>query len=261
MIRISKTLFPVPGTLQTTGLTEQQAMEAAYDEGCRTFTFRKNIYADAEVKQTLISIQHYKCCFCESKIGHIDDGDVEHFRPKAASRQAAGAPFVQPGYYWLAYHWDNLFLACTKCNQRHKGNLFPLQTPASRALSHRHDVTGEDPLFIHPEHDDPAQHLTFDHENIVPAGGSERGRATIEGLRLDRTELTQHRAEMLSVVKALYDVVALFPEEEPGLREEALQILRLQQLDHTAGKHQYAGMFRAWFRHHPVPQAGNGSRI
>jgi uncharacterized protein (TIGR02646 family) len=251
MIRISKTLFPVPQVLQTAGLAAQRHLEAAYEQGNRTFTFSKQIYADAAVKHALISIQHYKCCFCESKIGHIDDGDVEHFRPKAASRQATGAPFIRPGYYWLAYQWDNLFLACTKCNQRHKANFFPLQTPATRALSHRHNVGAEDPLFLHPERDDPAEHLSFHHENIVPVANSPRGRATIEGLRLDRTELTQHRAETLSTVKALFEVMALFPEDP--LRQKALNILRLQRSAHTAEKHQYAGMFRAFFHEHPVP--------
>lgn len=253
MIRISKTLFPAPQALQTAGIAEKQLMEAGYDQGIRSFLFKKNIYAHADVKNTLIRIQHYKCCFCESKIGHIDDGDVEHFRPKSASRQSAGAPLVQPGYYWLAYHWDNLFLACTKCNQRHKGCLFPLQTTATRALSHRDDVAGEDPLFIHPEQDDPARFLTFDHENIIPVGNNERGRTTIHCLQLDRTELTQHRAEMLSMVKALYDVVALFPDEQPALRSKAVEILRLQGQENTAEKHQYAGMFRAFFHQHPVP--------
>lgn len=253
MIRISKTLLPIPQALQTAGVAEKRSLEEAYEQGSRSFSFKKNIYADAAVKDALISIQHYKCCFCESKIGHIDDGDVEHFRPKAASRQAVGGPFIQPGYYWLAYHWDNLFLACTKCNQRHKGNFFPLQTPTSRALCHQHDVAGEDPLFIHPEQDDPAQYLTFDHENILPVDNNPRGRATIDGLRLDRTELTQHRAEMLSMVKALFEVVALFPDDEPALRDEAVKVLRLQQAVHTAQKHQYAGMFRAFFHKRPAP--------
>lgn len=253
MIRISKALLPVPPSLQADGLAEKTVLEAAYDAGTRSFIFKKNIYANKDVKNALIAVQHYKCCFCESKIGHIDDGDVEHFRPKAASRQAVGAPFIQPGYYWLAYHWDNLFLACARCNQRHKGNLFPLQTPGTRALSHLHNIEEEDPLFIHPEHDDPAAHLTFDNENIIPLHNSERGRATIEGLRLDRTELTQHRAEMLSVVKSLQDVIAIFPDDEPALWQEAVKILQLQQLLHTLEDHQYAGMFRAYFTKYPAP--------
>jgi hypothetical protein len=46
----------------------------------------------------------------------------------------------QPGYFWLAYVWANLFLACQLCNQSFKKNLFPLADPAKRARSHLHDL-------------------------------------------------------------------------------------------------------------------------
>nr|WP_239015299.1 AAA family ATPase [Archangium violaceum] len=77
-----------------------------------------------------------KCAFCESQLAHISYGDVEHFRPKAGWRQEEGGPLGRPGYYWLAYEWTNLFLACTLCNQQFKRNLFPLRTPSRRARSH-----------------------------------------------------------------------------------------------------------------------------
>ncbi len=254
MIQITrKALFPEPLILQTTGRTERTLLEQAYDNGARTFEFKKSVYAAPEVKDLLIRVQHYKCCFCESKIGHIDDGDVEHFRPKSACKQAEGQPLTKPGYYWMAYHWDNLFLACTKCNRRNKGNLFPLQTPGNRACSHNDDLRLEDPLFIHPQHENPEQHLTFRDENILPLLQSERGKASISCLRLDRSELTQHRAELLSNVKALYEVIQLLPDIAPDIRQQAMDILRQQQDAHTEETHQYAGMFRAFFKEYPLP--------
>lgn len=87
MIKIrKKSTAPVPGILQTKGKEATEALKARYDSGERDFSgkdFDSGIYENKEVKDSLIVIQDYKCCFCESKIGHIGYGDVEHFRPKA----------------------------------------------------------------------------------------------------------------------------------------------------------------------------------
>lgn len=85
---------------------------------------------------------------CESKIGHIGYGDVEHFRPKAGWIQNI-EQLHEPGYYWLAYEWENLLLSGQRCNQHHKKNFFPLIKPSDRALSHHADASDEQPVFIH----------------------------------------------------------------------------------------------------------------
>lgn len=151
MIQITrKAGVPIPNILTKKGIELATQMKIAYEAGERTFEFDKNIYGHKEVKDQLIKIQNYKCCFCEAKIGHIDDGDVEHFRPKRAYKQKKGNALQYPGYYWLAYNWDNLFLACTKCNGRNKLNLFPLINASNRATSHLKNITDENPIFIHP---------------------------------------------------------------------------------------------------------------
>jgi uncharacterized protein (TIGR02646 family) len=104
-----------------------------YDAGKRSFVFDAAIYGHNTVKNALIAAQHGKCCFCERKTGN--DGDVEHLRPKSGWRQTAGGRLNRPGY-WLAYRWDNLFLSCSACNQRHKRDLFPLVDAAKRAKIH-----------------------------------------------------------------------------------------------------------------------------
>ena len=108
----------------------------SYKSGAKAFAsrdFESGIYGAKSVKQALQKAQHGKCAFCESKITHIAYGDVEHFRPKAGYRQCPKDPLVRPGYYRLAYEWSNLFFCCTLCNQRFKGNHFPLADPARRA--------------------------------------------------------------------------------------------------------------------------------
>jgi len=53
-------------------------------------TLPQFFYAVTLVKQALITAQYGKCCFCERLVG--SDGDIEHFRPKHASRQAVDKP-------------------------------------------------------------------------------------------------------------------------------------------------------------------------
>ena len=171
----------VPDVLIEKGVQERDKLINDYNSGKRIFSFDNEIYGDEAVKEALIKLQGYKCCFCEAHIGHIDDGDIEHFRPKAGWVQD-NEPINKPGYYWLAYDWDNLFLSCTKCNQRNKKNHFPLQTPDTRAKNHNEDINNEDHLFIHPVNDDPEIYIEFNEEVPEPVNNNFRGDVTIKKL-------------------------------------------------------------------------------
>ena len=140
---------------------------ASYDSGALTFSIA-GLYNHSSVKLALLKAQHDKCCFCESKVSHVAYGDVEHFRPKKGWKQSHKDSLNRPGYYWLAYDWDNLFFSCQLCNQRGKGNLFPLLNPAMRAKNHTHDISQEMPLFIHPMQDDPEKFIGFNRH--IPIG-------------------------------------------------------------------------------------------
>ena len=167
MIRVRKPR-QLPTVLRTKGRTQRRAFESAYasdphgyDSGTKSFTFASGIYGHSSVKDTLRQAQQDKCAFCESKISHIAYGDVEHFRPKTAWRQTEKGPLQRPGYYWLAYEWNNLFLACAICNQQFKKNLFPLKTAARRARNHLEDISREAPLLLDPAVDDPESFISF----------------------------------------------------------------------------------------------------
>lgn len=208
MIKINKPARP-PEVLRTYGKAAQRRLRAKYESisvsyilGAEKFSFRYDVYAHDDVKQALLTAQSEKCCFCEVRIGA--DGDVEHFRPKGGVAQAAGEAMLFPGYYWLAYDWDNLFLACGPCNSRHKRNLFPLVDPAARARSHHDDLSGEEPLFIDPTVRDPHKLIGFNREVPFPTNGNEFGRRTIDGLSLDRRALNTRRREFLEKMKMLY---------------------------------------------------------
>lgn len=208
MIRIDKSQALVPAILKLRGkgYEETEKMKVDYDNGERNFSFSSRIYGHKSVKETLKQLQNHKCCFCEAKINHISHGDVEHFRPKAGYNTTRSRSLTKPGYYWLAYNFSNLFLACQICNQSYKKNYFPLADETTRAHSHHDNYQREKTLIIHPEFDIPGQHLTFEGEVIKPLNGSNMGRETIKRTGLNRKLLQDHRLEFLVILKILAKV-------------------------------------------------------
>ena len=88
-------------------------------------------YKIVDIKSALEAIHNHKCAYCEfyDQVLH-----VEHYRPKN-------------GYHWLAYSWDNLLLACQKCNG-HKKDQFGLSgvkvnAPADVDYSRIHSLADE----------------------------------------------------------------------------------------------------------------------
>jgi uncharacterized protein (TIGR02646 family) len=201
----------------------------AYQQNKKSFSFSSNIYGHSSVKAALVLAQHKKCCFCERLVG--DDGDVEHFRPKSAYAQKKGSKLNRPGYYWLAYAWDNLYLSCSACNQRQKRNLFPLAEPTTRAHSHSHNISLEEPLFINPGVEDPSKHIAFRGEVSHPVPGSTKGKITIENLNLNRDILLDIRFRHLQNLKRHLDIITIAVTksedvEWQAVAAEARQFLR-----------------------------------
>lgn len=257
MIKINKLNTPVPNILLTDGATAKADMEAAYTaspnnyisspgDPTTKFVFDSNIYGSEEVKTALTGLQNQKCCFCESKMRHVSDGDVEHFRPKGRWKQVNGTPINYPGYYWKAYDWDNLFLACQKCNQRNKQDLFPIEAGSTRAVNHVSDLNLESPTFLHPVDDDPEDHIEFIDQYIRQKNASDRGRITIEELGLDRDFLNEFREEKLDDLRALEDSY-LSSIGHPN--EQRCQDNFFDRLRHYVSEGgEYSNMFKCNFR-------------
>jgi uncharacterized protein (TIGR02646 family) len=208
-----------PQILLTSGAALGRKLRRAFDRGTRTLEFDRAVYGHEQVKNALRDAQHGKCAFCESKVAHVAHGDVEHFRPKGGFCQRKRGPLERPGYYWLAYTWENLLFACQLCNQRHKKNHFPLLNPAKRARSHRDAVADERPAFIDPASEDPAASLSFREE--VPFPKNKRGTATIRALGLRRGPLNDARKERLDALRGNFVLAyTLSPEEAATLVEE-----------------------------------------
>src|SRR6516165_11718882 len=124
-----------------------------------------------------------KCAFCESLVDRVEFGEIHHFRPKSSVQEDPKFP----GYYWLAYEWNNLLLACGLCAMS-KRNHFPIQ--GARAQSPSDDLQAELPVLLNPcdEDDEPAAHLLFADDGYC-SGVTERGNVTVQILNLNRPAL------------------------------------------------------------------------
>ena len=214
MIRLHRDI-DAPAVLKEDGLRQTERDCLAYDAApqkyisstgsspTRSFKSRP-YYRSDDVKDALVRMNHNKCCYCEAKPGGVSYFHVDHFRPKGAFKQHRGDNNEYPGYYWLAYCWENLMLACQKCNME-KGALFPLEDISQRARSHHNDLTKEYALFVNPAEEDPRDHIRFQED--LPVYQSERGRHTIEGVDLRRIELREDRLLHLEPIMIMIDML------------------------------------------------------
>lgn len=139
-------------------------------------------YNNIEIKNALNVIYNDKCCYCEQKVEYYE---VEHYRPKNAVKECPS----HTGYYWLRLEWSNLLRSCKICNAgtNAKHTKFPLVNEANRVPSpptnineYRADSTSllaEGALLLHPEIDNPEDHLT-----VLPNGELEAINNSLKGL-------------------------------------------------------------------------------
>ena len=149
----------------------------------------KSKYRHKDIKKALRAMCHDKCVYCESKITHVDHGDIEHYRPKSKFPE-------------LTFTWSNLLLACGVCNgTQYKGDKFPEE-----------ELDG--PL-VHPCEDDPSQHFSFHYEPMVGAciyGITPRGETTEKILGLNRHELREYRSGQIAKLYTLAQLADSDPE-------------------------------------------------
>jgi 5-methylcytosine-specific restriction endonuclease McrA len=180
-----------------------------------------------------------KCAYCETDISHSRQfgGDADHFRPKQSVRRLNktafvkatvslpnGSEIVHPGYFWLAYSWQNLMPSCKECNSGDgKSDKLPVLNAHMFLVSDQDDPKGyasrryagyryphpewldskEQPQICRPHWSrsrqaDIDQHLRFGIAGIVE-GLTEVGRVTISTLKLNSKELREARdSEQLS---------------------------------------------------------------
>lgn len=169
-------------------------------------------YKEQVVRRALGKLFGDKCAYCESSLLNTE-WEVEHFRPKGAVHEAPD----HPGYYWLAYHWTNLYASCKYCNQSRKdyGDFdepknepaagkamqFPLADESKRVYSHEQDeqLKDERPLLLDPcnKEDHHEERFLFTCDGRVEARDPMdlRAATTRRVLHLNRTDLVKLRRQ------------------------------------------------------------------
>jgi len=222
-----------------------------YQVGERIMEVRDSIYASEAVKAQLEACHHGKCCYCETVIPQpYAYSHVEHWRPKSSSRQERDEERVRPGYYWLAYSWDNLLWSCAFCNSS-KSDLFPLEDPAARARHHGMRLEDETPSILKPDGDkDPRDHITFRREE--PVGLTKLGRRTIEVLHLDSPKHELRLKHMADITRARELSIDLMDSSNPKLRQHAEHFRNFVETA-VLPEMQYSAMVAVYLETNPLP--------
>jgi hypothetical protein len=214
----------------------------------------------------LLTIFRSKCAYCESKLSG-QPGDVEHFRPKGRVSDLRFTPvrvqdpvwgdIAHPGYYWLAYDWDNLLPSCADCNRFRwhekgvgagKADRFPVDGPYAVRPA---QLAAEHPLLIDPSKVDPMDHLEvqYDHvtKSMVLVAKTPEGTATIEMFGLNqRPVLVQQRTRAYADAQAAFKAYVDWAGVENGESELARRRARVNEM--WRGDDQYTRIQRCALR-------------
>lgn len=128
-------------------------------------------YAHKEIRDYLKNMSSGKCFYCEHSL-KCTPSEVDHHVEISVNKDKA-------------FEWNNLYLSCKRCN--HKLNEFNI--PSSETLDPCNSSDAE-----------IQQHITYNREQIMPVGISERGQKTIRKYHLDRDELDFLRIKQLRKV-------------------------------------------------------------
>ena len=207
-----------------------------------------DLYKDSRMQKIYKSRQgpfYEKCAYCERDVP-MNQGSIEHWRPKGRVTSASnklvkiktnnGTMCAHPGYYWLAYEWQNLLLACGTCNGSlrievsgqsqlvGKGTRFPVKRFRAKKMG---EESRERPLLINPVMEDPADHMKVDRDTGVMIEKTPRGKICIDifGLNI-REALLEKRLEYIKKTRSLikYSLIQI-KFGEPDEKEEAMREL------------------------------------
>lgn len=226
----------------------------------RARIIKKNATLWSEIKEALWAAGGEKCWYSEVLLP-VGQVEIEHFRPKG---RLSGEKF--PGYWWLAFNWNNYRVASRLANTRRfdrlnrglrgKGGYFPLQAgvrgsyvaapPANDPLC----VRCESPLLLDPVNASDVQLITFDQDGLpgpnpfycTAQPAIDRVQRSIEFYSLDDGVLSARRADVwkrvlewsdeMEGLVAAGEVSAL--SERDLLRQETLTNLIADAIDQSA---------------------------
>ena len=173
-------------------------------------------YKHPDNKLALKASTFHKCMYCESKITHIDYGDIEHIKPKSK-------------YPSLEFTWSNLGFSCTVCNRKYKKNNYDENTP-----------------LINPYDEEPSEQIICSGAMVYPKQGSERGELSIKYLGLNRVELIEKR--QLKIDEINKAIKACYRSTNQVLKNNALNELKNESNEDK----EYSMIIKAFFESHKI---------
>ena len=213
MIRVNRGQPPDGFNVRSTALRRKFLAARRHDPDISASKFwasvRHSLRADAN---ELSRRCYHKCAYCESHMRHVSYPHIEHYRPKGQRR-----------FERLMFVWDNWLLSCGVCNDE-KWTEFP-------------QINGQ-PALLDPAVDVPEQHFGFRRNIIFEL--SDRGKATIQLVCLDRRDLESERGAWLLQIDALL-LLAIRAESADIRRESRAYLIWAMQDDAP-----YAAMTRRY---------------
>jgi uncharacterized protein (TIGR02646 family) len=242
MIHVSRSRVPEPASL-TSATAEGSRREATEFFGRsqrsrrqETFPFNPRVYLAEDVIAALRELFAGKCAYCETLIGQTERPEVDHFRPMQGAIGQDGS-YADDHYWWLAYEWSNLYLACPDCVRR-KGQRFPVAGRRAAVGARDAGLLRERPLLLDPCRDKPEEHLVFSEDGFV-SSGTEPGRITIEVLDLNRAQRTDERAAEVDHARAEWDALSDQISTGDPSASEALEALFVAERPYAAIRRQF----------------------
>jgi len=133
------------------------------DKGTHPLKFPGH-WTSPDVRGALYAMQGRICAYCGADIDEAGI-DVEHFRPKSNVAEEKN----HGGYWWLAYEFTNYILSCVVCNQRYKGDQFPLLDGAIRVrYENQAQLPGEGRILLDPTLDPVEEWIKVEWDKTLP---------------------------------------------------------------------------------------------
>lgn len=199
MIKINKDLNDIPESLQvfSTNETHIARLDVINHGLYYTKTYNK-LYKKDDIKEKLDSYYHNKCAYCEQR---VEQYHVEHYRPKKEKGPDSYA------YYWLAFSWDNLLVACPTCNSK-KGNKFRIRNHRVTFDSNEENINNinclssgydriERPFMVNPEVTDPNNYIHFTIDGKMTSDDENFKYTIDEVCKLSRKDLNDQRRKII----------------------------------------------------------------
>lgn len=208
MIKINKSINPPDILMKNSGEWTKNLKDAIdkyggykkipKDEKDKLLRF----YRHREIQKKLEEASCKKCSFCECVPSEGGNLEVEHFAPKSI-------------YPELAFEWDNLLPACSKCNQS-KTNHDTIKKP-----------------ILNPAVDNVEECLDFNYINIIAKEGTSlynKACLTIDICGLNTIRLWKPRSEILITLSAYEKNLKDFLEEFKEASTERIKKNKIRRL-------------------------------